>query len=111
VPCRVAERSTESRCTKFLGFCFEMTELPPDGISLRKVCNSAVFLKRYTVVWLLVCLFVPPFRRLVSLFVTNTAFCLDSMHFDAYFECRPNFSLLCIETRRDYVVTEQRLCE
>jgi hypothetical protein len=29
------------------------------------------------------------------------------MNIDAYFECRPNFSLWCIETRRDYVDTEQ----
>jgi len=76
-----------------------MTELSTDGILLRKMCNSVVFLNRFT--------FVRPFWLLVSLFVTNTVFCLDSMNIDAYFECRPNFSLWCIETRRDYVDTEQ----
>lgn len=93
--------SKGSRCAKFRSFFFEMTELSPDGILLRNKCNSVVFLKRYT--------FVPPFRLLVSLFVRNTAFCLDAAHMDAYFECRPNFSFLCFETRCDwwYVVTEQ----
>jgi hypothetical protein len=44
--------SKGSRCTKFRSFCFEMTQLSPGGILLRKMCNSFVFLKRYT--------FVPP---------------------------------------------------